>query len=98
MQPFSHASAAAACGATGSTAAVAKARPSSGPTAGSTSAFAPTPSSGTEPNCSQRIGAVAVLHAAETATTLPTPGGTGYPSNVRSSLPATRKIAITAAN
>jgi hypothetical protein len=47
---------------------VAKARPSSGPTAISTSAFATIPSNGTAPNWSQRIGAVETLQAAEMAT------------------------------
>ena len=78
IQPFSHASERrGARGATGADDGGDEREPEQRPTAGSASAFAGTPSSGTAPNWSQRIGAVAAPQAAETATIAPSLRGTG---------------------
>src|ERR671925_217290 len=53
---------------------------------------------GTEPNCVNRIGAVARPQADETATTSASDFGTGYPASPRSSRGTATKIAATAAN
>src|SRR5690242_17645614 len=67
----------AAAGESGETRAVTRPSPRSTPTTGSTSAFANTPSSGTCPNWSQRIGAVATLHVLETASAIAVLRGIG---------------------
>ena len=76
-QPLAAASTVASPGATRSTTAVTSPSPSRNAITGSASAFATTPSSGTRPNWSQSTGAVATLHAAETAIVPTTSGGTG---------------------
>src|SRR4029453_3223390 len=95
--PLSPASAAAAGGETGPTSAAANASPSRGGTAGAASAFAGTVNKGTAWNCSQRIGAVATPHAADTATTPASLAGTGNPSSRPRSGGTSTKIAATAA-
>ncbi len=66
-QPLSQPSARAAVGSTGSSRQPTSAIPSSGPIAGVTRAFAGSEYTGTLPNWSQRIGAVAAPQAVETA-------------------------------
>ena len=73
------------------------ARASSGPIASATSAFASNEYTGTLPNCSQRIGAVAAPHAVDTARASRSQAGIGYPSSASRSLGSSRKIAPTAA-
>src|SRR6478672_324883 len=77
IQPFVDASTPATAGEKMSTTAVTRPSPSSNATTGSTRAFATTPSSGTWPNRSHRMGAVDRLHVAETATAAASLRGTG---------------------
>src|SRR5215211_1177229 len=97
-QPFAHAIASARCGKTGSTAVHASAVPSSGATAGQARALAGTEYTGTEPNWSHRIGAVAKPQPADTASTSASFVGTGYPSRRRPSAGTATKMAATAEN
>jgi hypothetical protein len=97
-QPLSWAIAPATDGATGATAAVRSARPSTSTTTGTATTLAGTVTSEIWWNWNQVTGAVARPHAVDTPMSCASSCDTGYPSSARTTRGVTTKIDATAAN